>query len=144
MGKIFDPPGQVTPKWIVWSGRNSNSSETLWLPLLAASMKNVWSKMKSLSIAQHFQQYKYTGANFRLSRASNTEVNGLIWPKFKFIWEFIVVLATCKSDENPIKIEGTIDRTRSNMGFFGSQGQVTPTSKWKVWSGWNSNSSENL
>ena len=33
-------------------------------------------------------------------------------------------------DEDPIKIEGTIDRTRSNMGFFGSQGQVTP--KWVV------------
>ena len=27
-----------------------------------------------------------------------------------------------------IKIEGTIDRTRSNMGFFATQGQVTP--KW--------------
>ena len=33
----------------------------------------------------------------------------------------MAVLATCKFDEGPIKI----DRTRSNMGFFGSQGQVT-------------------
>ena len=38
----------------------------------------------------------------------------------------MAVLATCKFDEDPIKIEGTIDQTRSNMGFFGSQGQVTP------------------
>ena len=38
----------------------------------------------------------------------------------------MAVLATCKFDEDPIKIEGTIDRTRSNMGFFDSQGQVTP------------------
>ena len=37
---------------------------------------------------------------------------------------------TCIFDEDPIKIEGTIDRPRSNMGFFGSQGQVTP--KWVV------------
>ena len=68
------------------------------------------------------------GANFRHSRASNSEVDSLIWPKFKFIWEFMAVLATCKFDEDPIKIKGTIDRTRSSMGFFASQGQVTP--KW--------------
>ena len=142
MGKIFDPQGQVTPKWIVWSGRNLNSSKILWLPLLPASMRNIQSKMKSLSIGQHFHYYKYMGANFQHSRASNTEVNRLIWPKFEFIWEFMAVLATCKFDENPIKIEGTIDRTRSNIGFFGSQGQITP--KWKVWSGRNLNSSENL
>ena len=63
-------------------------------------------------------------------------------PKFELIWELMAVLATCKFDEDPIKIEGTIDLTRSNMGFIGSQGQITP--KWKVWSGWNSNSSKNL
>ena len=37
---------------------------------------------------------------------------------------------TCKFDEDPIKIEDTIDRTKSNMGFFAIQGQVTP--KWIV------------
>ena len=91
-----------------------------------ASMRNIRSKMKSLSIRQHFHHYKYMGANFRHSRASNTKVNSLIWPKFEPMREFIVVLATCKFDEDPIKIECTIDRTRSNMCFFGSQGQVTP------------------
>ena len=44
---------------------------------------------------------------------------------------------TCKFDEDPIKIEGTIDLTRSNMGFFATQGQVTP--KWIVRTGQNSN-----
>ena len=38
----------------------------------------------------------------------------------------MAVLATCKFDEGPIKTESTIDRTRSNMGFFSSQVQVTP------------------
>ena len=37
----------------------------------------------------------------------------------------MAVLALCKFDEDPIKIEGTIDWTRLNMGLFGSQGQVT-------------------
>ena len=66
------------------------------------------------------------GANLRHSRASNTEVNSLIWPKFELIREFIAVLTTCKFDEDPIKIEGTVDRTRLNTGFFGAKGQVTP------------------
>ena len=34
---------------MVWSGRNSNSYEILWLPLLPASMRNIRSKLKSLS-----------------------------------------------------------------------------------------------
>ena len=93
--------------------------------LLPASMRNIRSKMKSLSIGQHFHHYKYMEANFRHSDlASNAEVNSLIWPKFKLTQEFMAVLATCKFDKDLIKI-GTIDRTRSNMGFFSSQGQVT-------------------
>ena len=35
------------------------------------------------------------------------------------------VLVICKFDEDPIQIEGTIDRTRSNMGFFSTKGQLT-------------------
>ena len=127
--KTFDPQGQETPKWIVWSGRNSNSSEILWLPLLNTYKYEEYPiKMKSLSIGQHFHQNKYMEANFRHSRASNTKV--------------LAVLAICKFDENPIKMEDTIDRTRSHMGLFGSQGQVT--SMWEVWSGQNLNSCENL
>ena len=63
------------------------------------------------------------GANFRHSRASNTEVNSLIWPKFELIREVMAVLAACKFEEDPIQIEGTIDRTRSNMGFFALKGK---------------------
>ena len=37
----------------------------------------------------------------------------------------MAVLVTCKFDEDPIKIECTIDRT--NVGFFSTQGQVTLT-----------------
>ena len=39
----------------------------------------------------------------------------------------MAVLVTCKFNEDPIKIECTIARTRSNMGFFSTQGQVTVT-----------------
>ena len=139
MGKLLNPQGQVTPKRIVRSGQNSNSSEILWLPLLPASMRNIGSKMKSLWIGQHLHHYKYMGANFQHSRASNTKVNILIWPKFEPIREFFAVLQVWwRFDQN----WRPTDWTRSNMGFFGCQGQVTP--KRKVWSGRNSCSSKNL
>ena len=74
--------------------------------------------MKSLSIGQHFPHYESMELIFHHSRASNSKVNIPIWPKFKLRQDFMPVLVTCKLDEDPIKIEGTIDRTRSNMGFF--------------------------
>ena len=42
---------------------------------------------------------------FRCSRAANSEVSGAILPKFKLILAFIVVLVTCKNEEDPIKNE---------------------------------------
>ena len=82
-------------------------------------------KNEVTTVRTTFSPLEYMGANFRHSRTSNPEVNSLIWPKFELIREFMAVLATCKFDEDLIKIGGTIDRTRSNMGFFSTQGQVT-------------------
>ena len=48
---------------------------------------------------------------FRHSRASNFDVNCLIWPGFKLIRDFKAVLVTCKFDEDPIKSEVAILRT---------------------------------
>ena len=45
-------------------------------------------------------------------------MNSLIPPKFELIQEFMAALVTCKLHEDPIKIEGTVDRTMSNLGFF--------------------------
>ena len=49
---FFSSQGQVTPKWNVWSGRNSNSSENLWLSWLSPSLMKIWSKLNALSIGQ--------------------------------------------------------------------------------------------
>ena len=43
------------------------------------------------------------GQLFRRSRATNSEVSGGILPKFKLIQAFIVVLVTCKNEEDPIR-----------------------------------------
>ena len=36
-----------------------------------------------------------------------TVAGGWVWPKIKLIQTFMVVLVTCKNEEDPIKNEGT-------------------------------------
>ena len=45
--------GQITLQSRVGSGRNSKSSEMLWLSLLLPSMKKIQSKLKALEWPQH-------------------------------------------------------------------------------------------
>ena len=52
--KIFVIQGQVTPKWLVWSGPKSNSSELLYLSCLPATLMMSRSKMNELAWRQHF------------------------------------------------------------------------------------------
>ena len=56
-----DAQGQLTPKSVMESCRNSNSSELLWLVLLSARMKKIHPKMKLLEWSQHFSHYKSMG-----------------------------------------------------------------------------------
>ena len=53
--------GQLTPKSVMESCRNSNSSKLLWLVLLSARMKKIHPKMKILEWSQHFYHYKSMG-----------------------------------------------------------------------------------
>ena len=57
-----DAQGQLTPQSLVRSGRILNSSETLWMFSLPASMKKIRSKMKALEWTQHFPHYNPMGA----------------------------------------------------------------------------------
>ena len=66
--------------------------------------------------------------SFRRSRAANTEVSGGILPKFELIQAFIVVLVTCKNEEDPIKNEGARVLTSLLEDFSDAQGQLTPKS----------------
>ena len=56
-----DAQGQLTPKSVSESCRNSNSSELLWLVLLSARMKKIHPKIKVLEWSQHFSHYKSMG-----------------------------------------------------------------------------------
>ena len=52
--KIFVIQGQVTPKWVVWSGPKSNSFELLYLSWLPATLMMIRSKTNELAWRQHF------------------------------------------------------------------------------------------
>ena len=56
-----DAQGQLTPKSVMESCRNSTSSEFLWLVLLSARIKKIHLKMKVLEWSQHFSHYKSMG-----------------------------------------------------------------------------------
>ena len=53
-----DAQGQLTPKSVMESCRNSNSSELSWLVLLPAGMKKIHPKMNVLEWSQHFSHFK--------------------------------------------------------------------------------------
>ena len=97
MGIFPDAQGQLTPQFLVRSGRISNSSEILWMSSLPASMKEIRSKMKALEWTQHFPHYNSMVA---------METSGHIWQTFKLIQALIHVLITCKYEKNPIKNSG--------------------------------------
>ena len=86
-GYFLDAQGQLTPQSVVRSGRNSNSSEILWMSSLPTNLKCI------LSIAT---EKKWQHRFFRRSRAANSQVSSGIWPKFELIQAFMHVLITCK------------------------------------------------
>ena len=56
-----DAQCQRTPKSVVESCLNSNSSKLIWLVLLPARMMKIHAKMKQPEWSQHFSHYKSMG-----------------------------------------------------------------------------------
>ena len=65
-------------------------------------MKMIQSEMEELEWSQHFPILSLW-ASARRSRAANSAVLGPIWPNFELDREVIIVLITCKNEEDPIK-----------------------------------------
>ena len=60
-------------------------------------------KMKVLDCSQDFSHYKSMGIFSRRSRAANSAVHGPILSNFELVQDFMVVLLTCKNEEDRIK-----------------------------------------
>ena len=98
--------GQLTPKSVMESCGNSNSSELLWLVLLPAKMKKIHPKMKVLEWAQHISHYKSMGifpdAQVQLTHKSLVRSCRISNP-FEILW---LSLLPATNKEEPIKNEG--------------------------------------
>ena len=99
---FFNNQGQITPKWLVWSDQNSNSSEILCMSWLSASLTKIRSIMNVLARRHHFPIIVYENL-FQCSRPCNTEVNDPIRLEIEYICDLTTVLDTCKFGEDPIK-----------------------------------------
>ena len=84
-----DAQGQLTPKSVIESCRNSNPFKLLWLTLLLARMKKIHWKMKALEWSQRFSHYKSMGifpnAQRQLTHKSFLGYC-LIWNPIKILW----------------------------------------------------------
>ena len=58
---FLNAQGQLTPKSVMESCRNSNPSKLLWLTLLPARKKKIHWKMNVLEWSQRFSHYKSMG-----------------------------------------------------------------------------------
>ena len=82
--------------------------------------------MKALECSQDFSHYKSMGIfPLRCSGAANSAVLNPIWPNFELVRDVMVVLVTCKNEEDQIKNEGARVLTTLNINFLDVQGQIT-------------------
>ena len=75
-------------------------------------MKKIQSKIKALECSQDFPHYKSMGVFFKRSREANSAVPGRILPNFVLVRDIMVVLHTCKNEEDPFKNEDARVLTR--------------------------------
>ena len=58
--------------------------------------------------------------------AANSKDGGRVGREIKLIQAFMVVLVTCKNEEDPIENEGARVVTALSIYFLDAQGQLTP------------------
>ena len=73
---------------------------------LPARMRMIESKMKELECSQGFSHCKSMGIVPDAQGQLTPQSFGRIWPKFELLRDIMVVLVTCKYEEDPIKNEG--------------------------------------
>ena len=109
---ISDAQGQLTPKSVIESCRNSNSSKLLWLVLLSARMMKIRPKMKVLEWSQHFFHYKSMGifphAQGQLTHKSLVGSCQISNP-FKILWLFLLPARIKKNKSEMKELEWSQD-----------------------------------
>ena len=81
--------------------------------------------------------------DFSNTKGQLTPQSGVgIWPKFELVRDIVVILVTCKNEEDPQKNKDAKVATTQNIDFSNTQGQINPQSE--IGFSRNSNSSEML
>ena len=101
-----DAQWQITLELVMVTSQILNSFKLSCMSSLPAKMRIIVSKMKELECSQDFSHYKSMGSFSRRSRTANSAVLGRIWLKFKLLPDIMIVLVTCKFEEDPIRNEG--------------------------------------
>ena len=87
------------------------------MSFLPARMKKIQFKIKALECSQDLSHYKSMGI-FPDAQGQLTVVPGRIWSKFELVPDFMVVLITCKNEEDPSKNEGARVFTTLCINYF--------------------------
>ena len=82
-------------------------------------------KNEGVRVFTRFLLLKVYGDFSRHSRTANSAVHGRIWSNIELVQDFMVVLVTCKNEEDPTKNEGTRVFTTLYINFSDAQGQIT-------------------
>ena len=82
-------------------------------------------KNEGSRVLSRFPHYKSMGKNIKRSRAANSAVPVRIGQKFKLIRDILVVILTCKTEEDSKTNEGARVITRLYVVFADAQGHVT-------------------
>ena len=107
-----DAKGQLTPKSVMKSCRNSNPSKLLWLVLLSARMKKIHLKVKVLEWSQHFSHYKSMGifpdAQGQVTHKSLVGLCRISNP-FEILWLFLLTARIKKKKSKMKELEWSQD-----------------------------------
>ena len=113
-----DTQGQLTPKSVMESCRNSNPSKLLWMVLLSARMKKIHPKMKVRERSQHFSNYKSMGifpdAQGQLTHKSLVGSCRILNP-FEILWLSLLPARIKKNKLKMKKLEWSQDFPHYNL-----------------------------
>ena len=93
--KTIDIQVQITPYYVVLSGRNSNSK--------ISCMSSIPTNLKWIGLHVIQSEKKWKHQFFRRLRAANSVVHGWIWPNFKLLPALMLVIVTCKFGKERMK-----------------------------------------
>ena len=92
---------------------------------LLARIKKIQLKMKVLECSQDFSHYKSMGIFPDAQGQLTLQSMVMIWSNFELVQDVMLVLVTCKNEEDPIKNEGLRVFTTLCINVSEAQRQIT-------------------